>query len=261
MIIERFGDTWATAVELPSLNVRHDAGGIRTSDTRQAVPGGRSVDYGRPRSRHETHTLPYAGLCIEDSEAAMDALAATYRSLGGLRSRLWRSDGTDHQWKVARCTRVSVDYDPRMGLAQAGVQFTFALADGPWYGDAQQVIDVLDADKDLVLPNDGDHDVDDVTITVVPVLSGSGILFVTRVGSSSIRWQGTLTATEPLVINCRERTVRLNGTDAYVQDFLAAAHAIPEWLLLPPGDSDVNFTRSGAFVDAEVTVDYADSWA
>lgn len=72
-----------------------------------------------------------------------------------------------------------------------------------------------------------------------------------------VRYNATLSAGDSLIINCRDKSVKLNGSDAYTTAFTTLHQA---WMRLQPGDNDIRVIMDNAGDECEVTLRYYERW-
>jgi hypothetical protein len=260
-IIERFGDAWASATVLPTLDGRQPLGirGIEGSILR--LPGGRAYDWrGSERAPIAPEEIVIEGVWVADSVAAMETKHAALLALVGRRSKLWRSNGTTQHWRTARL--LSIDAPVEAGFAHwMAYTMRFELAAMPWQGTAQSPNAALDTSPKVVAcANSGNARVTNPVVTVTAAGSTITVVRVRVVGVSDIQWSGSLAAGQSLVIDCGKRTVRRAGADAYAGFSLLAGHVVSDWLRIEPGVTAVQIYRTGGSAASTATVAYNEGW-
>jgi hypothetical protein len=266
-IISRFGDTWAAAEILPTIDGRIPSGPGAGQRTLLRLPGGRSFDWGRvdPPPRTPAQDVILRGEWIAADAAAMETKAAALHSLIGRRSRLWRSTGTLQQWKNARCVAVSGELTPRERMHYATFELRFDLDAGPWNRETVSTPNyVLTTNPiDISAPNAGNAGVYAVTLTVTA--AGSPItqivvehwIPVAVRGYTSWTWTGSIPVGQSLVVNAGARSVKLNGVDAYGgMSFHSTLQKIDDWLWLIPGTNTLTLARTGGSAASTASLSY-----
>ena len=260
-IIERFGDVWSTAVELPTLDGKQPRGirGIEGSMIR--LPGGRAYDWrGGEQAPIAPEEVTIEGTWVAASVAAMETKHAALLGLAGQRSKLWRSNGTNQHWRTARV--LSIDAPVEAGFATwMSYTMRLELAAMPWQGTAQSPNAALDTSPKVVAcANSGNARVTNPVVTVTAAGSTITVVRVRVVGVSDIQWSGSLAAGQSLVIDCGKRTVRRAGADAYAGFSLLAGHVVSDWLRIEPGVTAVQIYRTGGSAASTATVAYNEGW-
>jgi len=262
-IIERFGDAWASATVLPTLDGRQPLGirGIEGSILR--LPGGRAYDWrGGERAPIAPEEIVIEGVWVADSVAAMETKHAALLALVGRRSKLWRSNGTTQHWRTARL--LSIDAPVEAGFATwMAYTMRFELAAMPWQGTARTPNAALaNADPSyttLTCTNGGNVRVRGAVVTITAQSSAITRVKVRVVGVSEIQWDGTLPAGSTLTIDCGAKTVRIGSSDAY-NITLTGNHTISDWLRLEPGNTSVRIYRTGGGSTSTATITFNDGW-
>ena len=264
-VIRRFGDAFATAEELPTLEGRQPQGATAVTGSLTRLPGGGSFDWrGADAAGPEPDLIELFGGWVAGDVATMRAKLAALKSLVGRRSRLWRTDGVAHQWRLARCLRL--DSDLEAGLpAHSEIRLSFELDAGPWNGTGRSATITLDTSpKSQAVTNGGNVIQRDVVLTVTAVGSPITALWIHNfaVGhESAIHYWGAIAAGQALVLDCGAGTVRNHGVDDYARLMLLAGHTMREWLRLAPGSNTIRVTRTGGGAASTCILAYHDAWA
>jgi hypothetical protein len=228
------------------------------------------------------YTLTYTGLVVHATNTTqirigLDAL----RARRGARDRLWlhTTDGYD-RWVWARLLNVS----PEMRVTdRATVQFVLTFAvQSRWYGhahggiwnlDAGYLFDnglwldmtdesfTLDGSPFYTITNNGNVAVDDCGITVT---AGSADITALSIGITDIcgfTYTGTISGGQSLIIDCSNKTVLNNGSEAWQGFALTAGHVIEPWLRLAPGANQVIVAVTGGSTDSVGQLTFSDAWA
>lgn len=262
-IIERFGDAWASATVLPTLDGRQPLGirGIEGSILR--LPGGRAYDWrGSERAPIAPEEIVIEGVWVADSVAAMETKHAALLALVGRRSKLWRSNGTTQHWRTARL--LSIDAPIEAGFAHwMAYTMRFELAAMPWQGTARaptQTLAVADPSyTTITCTNGGNARVCDVVVAVTAQSSAITRVRVAVPGVSDFEWTGSLAAGSTLALDCGAKRVRIGSVNAYAIT-LRAEHSVSDWLRLEPGDTAVRVYRSGGGATSTASISYSDGW-
>lgn len=265
LVITRFGDAFATAEELPTLEGRQPQGASAVTGSVLRLPGGGSYDWrGGEQARPESDQIELFGGWVADSVAAMQVKLAALKALAGQRSRLWRTDGATQQWRRARCLRVASDVEAGLP-ASAEISMGFELDAGPWHGAARSETITLDTSpKSQAVTNGGNAIQRDVVLTVTAVgsaISDVTIENVTAGHVSAVRYTGSIAAGQALVLDCGAGTVRNHGVDDYARLMLLAGHTMREWLRLAPGSNPIQVTYTGGGAASTCILAYHDAWA
>jgi hypothetical protein len=261
-IIERFGDTYATAEVLPTAGGDQPQGGVGARSGLVALPGGGSFDaWGSERARLRPQEITVEGYWSAASVAAMEAKLAKLKALAGVRSKLWRSNGVSQQWRYARL--MQVDSPAREGTPTIDeVSLVFEALPGPWYGTAHDDTTTLDTSpKAITVTNGGNMWVTNAILTLTAGSAKITEVVISMTGVSEIQWTGSLAAGQSLAIDCGARSVKKAGADAYAGFALGAGHAVEDWLRLEPGNNSIVVSLMGGSTDSTLRVQYADGWA
>lgn len=262
-IIEKFGDAWASAVELPTLDGKQPLGirGIEGSILR--LPGGRAYDWrGGEQAPIAPEEIVIEGVWVADSVAAMETKHATLLALAGQRSKLWRNNGTNQHWRTARV--LGIEAPVEAGPAHwAEYTLRFELAAMPWQGTARAPSSALAvADPSyttLTCTNGGNVRVRDAVVTITAQSSAITRVKVRVAGVSEIQWDGTLPAGSTLTLDCGAKRARISSSDAY-NITLTGNHTISDWLRLEPGNTSVRIYRTGGGSTSTATITFNDGW-
>jgi len=265
-IIDKFGDTYASAEELPRYEGRQPqgAGPVRSSNV--TLIDGRAYDWrGSGDAPPPMEEITVSGQWVGANAAATQTKMAALRALRGVKSKIWRttSTGTSH-WRNARC--LSVDSDLRPGNSQiATVDLDFELDAEPWYGTSVYSSIALGTSPVLAtITNPGNVVAREITVTVHPkttAISAFHLENLTAGHVSKIKYAGTIAATQALVIVCGDRTIENNNSDDYANLSLESAHTITEWFRLAPGANSIRITATGGAVTSTIGVLFYEAYA
>lgn len=263
--IDRFGDTYATAEVLPTLEGSQPQGAGRVDSSHVKIIGDLDFDWrGTAAALPPTETIIVRGEWFGDDLADMQSKMATFRALRGVKSKLWRTTTSTSQWRRARC--LSVESDLGIGSAQtATIRLQFELDAEPWHGTSGYASVALAASPQLAtIANDGNAIVRDITVTVHPATTAiTAIHFenLTTGHISKIKYGGAIATTQTLVIDCGAKSAKKQGVNDYNNFSLEATHTISEWLRLAPGNNSIRITRTGGAATSTVGLMFYDGYA
>lgn len=261
-VINKFGETYATATALPTLDGSQPQGAGPVDSSLVRLPGGGAFDWrGSAAARVPVEVVRLDGYVVAADAATMETTLSGLKALRGVRSKLWRSNGTTQHWRYARCLEVASDMLPGVPVA-AQVRMTFELDATPWYGAAvTATVSLTTVPKSLALSNGGNLAVTDVLVTVTPPTNAVTRIIIGIAGVSEIRWDGSCPVGSSLVIDCGKRAVKVGGLDAYGGFQFTSNHKISDWLRLAPGNNTVSISRVGGSWDTEVKFEYSVGWS
>jgi len=264
-VIDRFGDTYATAEELPRYDGRQPQGAGPVESSHVTLIGGAHYDWrGDEDALPPVEEVVIRGQWVASSAGGMQTKLAALRALRGVKSKLWRTSGAVNHWRRARCLAVESDLEPG-SPSWAEIRLAFELDAEPWSGTTGYTAVTLSASpKTATIANDGDAIVRDITVSVHPATSAITAITIENLTSghvSKIKYTNTIASTQAVVIDCGAKSVENNGTDDYDGLSLEAAHAIPEWLRLAPGDNSIRITTTGGAVTSTVGFTFYEGYA
>ncbi len=262
-LIERFGDAYATAEELPILGGEQPLGGGGARSGRVGLAGGGSYDvWGNDRAPARAQDVTVTGWWPGASEDAMESKLATLKALEGVRSKLWRSNGVDAQWRWARLMQVE-DAASRGTPATDEISLTFEMATGVWNGTPHDDVTTLNVSpKTITVANGGNMRVGDAVVMVTAGSAPITALSIAISGVSKFTYSGTIAVGKSVVIDCGALSVHNDGVDDYEHFALDTnLHTISEWLRLEPGNNSVVVTITGGATDSTIHFQYNDGWA
>lgn len=261
-VINKFGETYATATALPTLDGSQPQGAGPVDSSLVRLPGGGAFDWrGSAAARVPVEVVRLDGYVVAADAATMETTLSGLKALRGVRSKLWRSNGTTQHWRYARCMAVESDLLPGAPVV-AQVRMTFELDATPWYGTAKFLSGWLDSvPTNVAAQNDGNVPVTDVLIKITP--SGSAItrVIISISGVSEIQWDGICPVGSYLYIDCGAKSVKIDTTDAYSGFSLTTNHTINDWLRLEPGSNTISVSRTGGNISSLYRFDYAPGYA
>lgn len=264
--IDRFGDAYATAEQLPRYEGKQPqgAGPVRSAVIR--LVGGAYYDpLGDEDALPPVEEITVEGEWVAASDAAMQTKLAALRGLRGTKSKIWRttSAGTSH-WREARCLEVDSDLTPGSPRL-AKIALAFELEPTPWYGTKVYKSIVLGTSPVAsTITNPGNAVARDITVTVHPQSSAITAFHLENLRTghvSKIKYAGTVAAKHALEINCGEKSVENNGSDDYANLSLESGHTITEWLRLAPGANSIRITCTGGGATSTIGVSFYEAHA
>lgn len=256
--ITRFAST-----DLPARREMQDAITGRVQSSLVRLPGGKVFDaHGTETAIGEGYPVKVGGAVHAATPAALKTAVYALRALKGVQDKLYRTpDGgsANSEWVEARCDNVESIRDWRNRLWE-NVVFYFTVLDDVWSGAAGETNITLDASpKSGEVTNSGNAVVRDLTITIAA--EGTAITQVDienlETGHvSKIRYSGSITAGQSLVIDCGALSVKNNAVDDWDNLSIEAAHEIDEWLRLMPGNNTIRVTRTGGGATSVATLNW-----
>jgi len=284
MRLQRFGAGEGADYEFPPYDTRDALGLVRANVDFVVTAAGSFDPNGTAAVVDDLFTITAARTLIEDTEAELQVALDAARAIRGVRSKLWaRTLNDELRWLWARCVQV-VQARQHFNNVHQPVTFFFQTNEyrwrghdhTPWTFDAGEYFDTaLYLDEDgwietmtagppgphtITVTNGGNKTVRDAVITITA--GAANITSVTiESGSSDFTITDTILAGNSLVIDCGAFSVLNNGVNTYTNFSYASNHAIPEWLLLPSGNTDIDVTFAGGSTDSTVTVAFMDGWS
>ncbi len=256
--ITRFGTT-----DLPARRQMQDAITGRVQSSVIGLPGGHVFDaHGTETAIGEGYPVKVGGVVCAATPAALKTAVYLLRALKGVQDKLYRTpDGgsANSEWVEARCDSVESIRDWRNRLWENVVLY-FTVLDDVWSGAAGEKNIALTTGADEgEADNTGDATVRDLTITIAAVGSAITQVDIENLETghvSKIRYSGSITAGQSLVIDCGALTVKNNGVDDWDNLSIESAHQIDEWLRLKSGENTIRVTRTGGSADSMATVNW-----
>ena len=217
---------------------------------------------------------------IEATAAAVQTQYDLIRALRGKVLKLWAHfpDGTD-RWVTARLAKVKMERR-REYIFYQPVELTFEVARPGWNGtgrgptwalDAGEILDsglFLDYDdvitldgspKSATIANGGNRMQNEIIL--VFRAAGNPISAITfKCGPVDWTFSGTVAAGKTLTVDCRTRSIRNDGVDAYNLLTLNAGHTVSDWCQLEPGNNAATITYTCAGNATTLDLAYYDGW-
>jgi hypothetical protein len=204
----------------------------------------------------------------------------TLRGMVGQRGRLFREwQDTNIEWVTARLVKVGAERDLDQ-IRHLEVDVDFEVYSGYWHGDliaawtfdSGEIFDsglffdsggdqvTLDSSpKNFTITLNGNAIVNDPIITVTAGGANITSLTIRNLSSNNeadLRYTGTITSGQALVIDCGAYTVENNGVDDEANHSVGANHAINEWFRLKDGSNSIRISITGGSNDSTIDFDY-----
>ena len=181
--------------------------------------------------------------------AALRAKVVALLEKRGVRGSLIRTrlDDSTTEWKTARLLQVGWQrkWEDHGVIAELSFQLETYM-EGWHAASATSTSDsaVAATPKALTVENAGQIPVDDATFTVTRT---SGTITTVAVTGTGIdwTWTGSLGASDVLVVDAGNQTVKKTGVDAYSGFALGGSHTAQGWLPLAEGDNVITVTLTG----------------
>ena len=217
---------------------------------------------------------------IASTATAVQTQRDAIRALRGTYARLWAHfpDNTD-RWVWARLAKPKMERRWEYVYYQP-VELTFEVARPGWNGGGHGPSWALDAgeylDSGLFLDYDDVITLDGTPKSATIVNGGNRmqneIILVVRAAGNPIdtirfvcgpcdwTFNGTVAAGKTLTIDCRTRSIRNDGVDAYTLLDLNAGQTVADWCQLEPGNNAATITYNCAGNATRVDLAYYDGW-
>lgn len=246
-----------------------------------AVSAGGGYDgLGASQSRAKPFTISHnCAIYSASSQTAIQTQLDALKALVGTRGRLYRRmPDNSLQWITARL----VTLDATRTIANNNyldISLTFQVAEYPWRGnhhgdgwvlDAGEYFDTglvfdesglsvpMPASGTVTVTNGGNATVRNAVITITAAGTNITELTLTKSGETDLKYVGTITAGQSLVIDCGAYTVKNNGVDDYANFSRETNHVIAEWLALAAGANTIGTTRTGGNNSSSITFTFDD---
>jgi hypothetical protein len=246
VILEKFGDVYASATALGAVQAKED-----TSPKREVVAvsvsgaGGAFDVWGDDNGPHGavvvTKEVTVTGTSYSNAETNFNTLKAA--TIAGL-SKLWAlmRDGTTVRWAWAKC--IGLDRKEEAGGPAVAIptKLSFWLPEGLWYASSMSSANRTGAGS-LSCTNSGDYRAL-VRAVVAAGATNPGI----SIGAGPPVWAYTgVSAGAGVVVDGWTRRVTNAGADAYANlSYGVAGVGQVEFFWLPPGANTVTVTMAGS---------------
>lgn len=274
--LEKFG-----TLTLPTARPALTVGAPPVQSAITAVSAGGGYDgLGTAQSRAKPFTIVHnCALYSTASQTAIQTQLDAIKAVMGTRGRLYRRmpDNSLH-WITARL--VSLDATRTIDNQNyLDVSLTFQVSEYPWHGlrhgdgwvlDAGEFFDTglafdesgltvpMPTSGTVTVTNGGNATVRNAIITVTAVGTNITEITLTKSGETDLKYDGTITAGQSLVINCGAYSVKNNGVDDYANFSRETNHVIAEWLNLSAGANTIGTTRTGGNASSSITFTFDD---
>jgi len=255
MVIDRFGDTYAGAYQLPNLQADDDWGADRPAIISQVGGASGAFDhYGSdnypvsPLSISKSFTL--SGSSYANVGTLETALRAATIATG--RSKLWGlwRDGTTRVWAWAKCVGLAMPRTSGGEFTTIPGQLTFLAKEGIWYSEAIAggTFSAPVSPRLFSLTNNGNYPAL-VHATVVGASTAAAL------SNPSSGWTSTTTVTNALVVDAPAYSVWHGVSVNAYATFSPDAGQIA-WLWLIPGSNSMTLTYTGAVTEVIIAFRY-----
>lgn len=248
MIIDRFGDTYAGAFQLPQLQANDDWGAERPAIVSQVSGASGAFDhYGSdnypisPLSISKSFTLSgssYSNVGTLETALRAATIAADRSKLWGL----WR-DGTTRVWTWAKCAGLTMPRTSEGEFTTIPGQLTFFASEGLWYSESEQTTTFLNfaaSPFNFNVTNSGNYPaLARTTIATSGSHTADALSNAVSGWSSTTSWDNT----NAFVIDAAVYSATFGATDIY-STFSPDAGQIA-WLWLAPGVNAMVYTYTG----------------
>jgi hypothetical protein len=183
------------------------------------------------------------------------------------------------RWMWARLDSVTGTNIPKTGL-YLPLTITFSIQsqhwNGAWHDDwlldsGLYFDDSLYFDSDLIyplsaiiVPNNGNIDVEDCIITVTAQTSSITNLVIERISQAAIHehliYTGTILATKSLVIDCGAGSVKNDGVGDSAHFSRGADHKYDGWFKLESGSNVIQVISTGGGATSSIEFNFYDGW-
>lgn len=285
--LERFG-----TVNLPLLEARQDiSSGVSLSPFRQLQGGGGFRVRGTERSPRGLTRITTTGEFVEDEPIDIEQLAYDLYAMRGTLDKLYRrTKGSEVvHWCWAELIRIGAENTADTFLVQP-VAPEFQMISPCWYGnhhsgetwtlgsgvglDTGRVLDEADGDvftlaagvtemtvvaRTSNIVNDGNYPIDNAVFTFTASATHAVLhpIILEVLGQTQIYINEDIPATKSLVVDCGQRSIKLDGADIYSSLEVQSAHKLAGWVRLSPGTTPLITTfHTGA--DFTLTVGFSD---
>lgn len=246
MILEKFGDVYASAQALGNVQAKEDTSPKRSVVSVAVSGAGGAFDvWGDDNCPNDavvaTKEVTVTGSSYSDAETNLNTLKAA--TIGAGRSKLWAlmRDGSTVRWAYAKCVGFQRGEESGAAAVAIPTKLSFWLPEGLWYSSSVSSASRTGAGS-LSCTNSGDHRAL-VKATVAAGATNPGI----AIGSGPPIWSYSgASSGSGLIVNGWTREVTNNGVDAYASlTYGVGGAGQVEFFWLPPGANTVTVTMTG----------------
>ena len=247
-------DVWSDYQRTPRM-IRHTVSGIYVADDPLLLlvdhAGNQIVDHAGNRIMVATDSQQVRGL--------VDALRAKV----GVRGALWRRRWDDTAivgWKAARLLSVQEKTSLEHRTVAAKIDCLFESAMANWRDGSSDAVSgtlVANGQVGLLLESTGTAAVEDSLITVTASGTVTSLQFDALQLGVDLRYTGTLTPGQVLIIDCGAQAVTVDGAGAYAGFALGSGHTARGWMPLYVGQWALTVASNGA---GTVSTSHYDQW-
>ena len=205
-----------------------------------------AFDYnGSEQIYHRGQGNSKSALLNEANQASIISTFQALRAQVGKRGKLYRQwDDATREWVWARFVGLSGRRELEHTLTLPA-SMNFQIFSAVWSSETQTTVN-QDVDNDpqtVSVTNNGNADVANPIITITMPVMGSNVTSVQieKSGSIDMTWTGTLGSEQVLIIDCGQKAITVNGTNAYDLTF-TSSHTITDWIRIEPGANSFDFT-------------------
>lgn len=207
------------------------------------------------------YLVDHAGVYIVDHQGdyQITATAQGYlrrqvdaiRAKQGVRGTLWRrrwDNTTVSQWKTARLLNVRERGNADQRAHYAEIDLEFETAHAAWRAATASTASkalVSGGSAGLNVTAGGNVPVSDAALTITASGTITALAIKAVHAGIDLRWTGTLTSGQALVIDAGAQTVLQSGSDAYSGFALGSGHTAQGWLPLAEGITPLIIESNG----------------
>jgi hypothetical protein len=245
MLIARFGATWASAIEIPTIESTDEWLTNSLPTVIQAGGAGGVFDFAGDRPYPLQPVTVSKSFVISNADGSMIGEYVNYykyfMAMG--RSKLWgMTRSNEHRWAWAKCIEVNAPERLRQYLSYP-FSAKFYLPEGVWYGENLQTI-TRTTSGGFNVPNGLWFAYPTLTINV---LSGSMTSFILRDSASlwTLGYSHAVTAAQSVVVNSASFSCTQTGTTNAYQYLVIPVGQFP-WMWIKPSLHSLVLTVSGS---------------
>lgn len=268
--ITRFGDAYASAYGLPTVDPDDDVGTGDVGEHNVILPRGGVFDpIGSGPAFVGARVITVGGVLDATTGAALRTKANHLYSMLGRRSKLWLEDphSTDIFWRWARLINIDAGTNVHdIPRRQQPMALDFEVSSPTWKDQSETVLTGTLSTATytyVTMENVGTGYVRDMTISITG--SGANItwlgLFQDLTPKSYVYWEGVLAAGAILTIDTGRMIVTLGGANAYDGFHFHSAHRTNDWLRLSPASSNaLRIERMGGDASTSYEIRYYEAY-